>query len=200
MSLDELPVPTSAAAVAALEVTRAYSSPALVNHCSRAYLYAVDFGLRTGIGFDVELLYVASMLHDLGLVEAFDSHVHDFETAGGDVAWVFAAGAGWPFERRARVARVVVDHMRGDVDAKADPEGYLLMLSTSLDISARRLDEWDEQTVRDVLAAHPRLDLATEFVACFTDQARRKPGSSAAASVASGIAERMTNHPHERRR
>jgi HD domain len=197
MSLSDLPVPTSAAAVAALEVVRAYSSPALVNHCQRSYLYAVDLGLRRGIAFDVELLYVAAMLHDLGLVEAFDAHRRDFETAGGDVAWVFAAGAGWPLERRHRVARVIVDHMRDDVDQGADPEGHLLMLATSLDISARRTDDWDAQTVREVLAAHPRLDLAGEFVACFTDQAARKPHSSAAAAMAGGIAERMARHPHE---
>ena len=197
MDLRDLPVPTSSAASAALEVARAYSSPALVNHCLRSYLYAADLGLRTGIGFDAELLHVASMLHDLGLVAAFDNHRRDFETAGGDVAWAFAAGAGWPVERRDRVALVIVDHMRDDVDPSVDPEGYLLMLATSLDISGSRPDDWDRSLVDEVLAAHPRLDLAVEFVACFTDQARRKPGSAAASSVASGIAGRMAAHPHE---
>ncbi len=36
------------------------------------------------------------MLHDVGLVEEFDSHRVLFEEAGGHVAWVFGARAGWP--------------------------------------------------------------------------------------------------------
>ena len=131
------------------------------------------------------------------MTDAFDAHRHDFETAGGDVAWAFAAGAGWPVDRRDRVALAVVDHMRDDVDPAADPEGYLLLHATSLDISGRRVDDWDPELVGEVLAAYPRLDLTREFLACFTDQARRKPDSAAAGAVASGIAERMARHPHD---
>ena len=53
---------------------------------------------------DAELLFVASLLHDLGLVPAFDAHAVDFEHAGGAVARVFAAGAGWPEARQRRLA------------------------------------------------------------------------------------------------
>ena len=59
------------------------------------------------IVFD-ELLYLSSMLHDLGLVKEFDSHQVPFEEAGGHVAWVFGAGAGWSVERSRRAAQVIV--------------------------------------------------------------------------------------------
>jgi hypothetical protein len=52
-------------------------------------------GTSQGIRFDPELLYVASLFHDFGLVPEFDSHTISFEKAGGHVARVFAAGAGW---------------------------------------------------------------------------------------------------------
>ena len=37
-----------------------------------------------------------------------------------------------------------------------------------------------------MLARYPRLGFGREFLACFEDQARRKPGSAAAASVTQG--------------
>ena len=94
-----------------------------------------------GIAFDAELLYVSAMLHDLALVKEFDNHTLPFEEAGGHVAWVFGAAAGWPVERRRRAAEVIVRHMWDEVDVAKDPEGHLLELSTAMDISGRRTED-----------------------------------------------------------
>lgn len=82
MPLDDL-VPDSAAATSAREVARAFHSPALLNHCLRAHLWAAEYGRARGIAFDAELLYVAATLHDIGLVPVFDSVTVPFEEAGG---------------------------------------------------------------------------------------------------------------------
>ena len=133
-----------------------------------------------GIAFDEELLYVAAMLHDIGLVGAFDNATVSFDEAGGNVAWMFAAGAGWPVERRVRLSEVIVRHMWESVDPALDAEGHLLEVGTAIDISGRDPGLWAPELRAEVLAAHPRLDLVAEFTACFADQARRKPESSAA--------------------
>ncbi len=93
MRLSDLATPTTTAARLAHEVVTAFSSPSLVNHCIRSYLFAVSYGDLHGIGYDPELLYVASMLHDIGLEREFDNHTLAFEHAGANLA-VFAAGAG----------------------------------------------------------------------------------------------------------
>ena len=141
MRLDDLKIPATAACRAALEVATAYCSPALLNHSVRAYLWAAGYGLERGIAFDAELLYVSAMLHDLALVKEFDNHTLPFEEAGGHVAWVFGAAAGWPVERRRRAAEVIVRHMWDEVDVAKDPEGHLLELSTAMDISGRRTED-----------------------------------------------------------
>src|SRR5918911_76452 len=105
MRLDEVPLPDTSAARLAAEVAAEYHSPALLNHVHRSYLWAASLGTQEGLTFDAELLYVAAMLHDIGLVEPFDSHTVAFEHAGGHVARVFAAGAGWPPARRRRHPR-----------------------------------------------------------------------------------------------
>ncbi len=182
--------PASAAARAADEVAALYCSPALVNHCLRSYAWSASYAAAHDISFDAELLYVASMLHDIGLVPEFDSHTVPFEDAGGHVAWVFGAGAGWPVERRVRAAEIIIRHMRG-AELSEDHEGYLLMIATSLDISGRHPEWWPADFRREVVHRIPRLSLREEFLRCFDEQAQRKPASSAAAAVASGIGIRM---------
>jgi hypothetical protein len=194
MRLADIPIPSTPAAALAFEVVHRYSAPALVNHCVRAYLFAASLAPAEGLTVDHELLYVASLLHDIGLEPAFDSHTLPFEDAGGHVAWVFAAGAGWPADRRDRAAAIIVAHMRG-TDPALDPEGHLLDLATGLDISGKNADRWAAELRSEIVTAHPRLDLADRFLACFRDQAARKPDSSAGQAVSSGIADRMATNP-----
>jgi hypothetical protein len=195
MRLQDIPIPGTPAAAASLEVARAYCSPALLNHSVRAYLWAAAYGELNGIAFDAELLYVSAMLHDIGLVKEFDSHTVPFEEAGGHVAWVFGAAAGWPVERRVRASEVIVRHMWDKVDAAEDPEGHLLEFSTGMDISGRRTDEIPAPLRAEVLGRHPRLGLAAEFAACFENQAERKPHSRAATFVHGGFADRVAANP-----
>jgi hypothetical protein len=195
MALDAVAVPATGAASAALEVASAYHSPALLNHSVRAYLWAAADGTARGITFDPELLYVAALFHDLGLVPAFDSHTVPFEEAGGHVAQVFAAGAGWPPSRRERLSEVIVRHMWPRVNAADDPEGHLLSRSTAAEIAGRNLDAWTPTFKSEVLTAYPRLDLTPAFLTCFQAQAARKPTSTAAAAIRSDLATRMRANP-----
>ncbi|SHN09363.1 HD domain-containing protein [Actinacidiphila paucisporea] len=193
--LDALPFPRSATAAAALEVATAYHSPALLNHSLRAYVWAAARGTAEGIAFDPELLYVAALFHDLGLVPAFDSHTVAFEEAGGHLARVFAAGAGWPAERRTRLSDVIVRHMWPRVEVSDDPEGHLLSRATATEIVGKGADEHPPAFRAEVLARYPRLDLTAQFLACFQDQAARKPDSSAARAVGAGLAQKMAADP-----
>ncbi|WP_141579577.1 HD domain-containing protein [Actinomadura sp. WMMA1423] len=192
---DDLLIPDTPVCRGALEVATTYETPSLLNHSVRSYLWAAAYGQINGIGFDAELLYVAAVLHDIGLVAEFDSHTVPFEEAGGHVAWVFGAGAGWPVERRVRASEIVVRHMWPEVPVEQDPEGHLLELATGIDISGRGLQGIPPGLRAEVLERYPRLDLAEEFTARFRDQAARKPGSTAAVAVAGGVAERIRRNP-----
>lgn len=191
MRLADVPHPQTAVAGAALEVVTAYSSPAVLHHCRRSYVWAAAYAVEHGIAFDAELLWVSAMLHDIGLTPAFDNHAVPFEQAGGHVAWVFGAGAGWPVHRRKRAAEVIVRHMWDSVDVEGDPEGYLLEIATGLDISGRNPQWWPADLRVEVVADFPRLGLGPEFTACFAAEAARKPESSAARAMAGGIGGRI---------
>jgi hypothetical protein len=189
--------PVTPAAEAALSVATRFCSPALLNHSIRSYLWGAMYGTAHGIAFDDELYYVAALLHDTGLTEAFDSHRLPFEEAGGQLAWVFGVAAGWPAERAARVSEIIVLHMRDDVAQADDPESHILQVATSWEVVGRRPEEFPPGARAEMLARYPRLGFGAEFLACFEDQARRKPGSAAAASVGNDVAGRIAANPIE---
>jgi hypothetical protein len=189
--------PETPAAAAALSVATRYYSPALLNHCVRSYLWGAMYGRAHEITFDDELYYVSALLHDMGLTEAFDSHRLPFEEAGGHLAWVFGIAAGWPADRAARVEKIIVSHMRDDVSPAADPEAHLLQVGTGWEVVGRRPEEFAPEASAEMLARYPRLGFGAEFLACFEDQATRKPGSAAAASVSKDVAGRIAANPLE---
>ena len=75
--------------------------------------------------------------------------------AGGNVGWVFAAGAGWPPARRTRVSEIIVRHMWSAVDPAVDVEGHLLELATSLDITGSQQDDWPIELRREIVRRVP---------------------------------------------
>lgn len=187
--------PQTPAAAAALSVATRFYSPALLNHCVRSYLWGARYGGAHGIHFDDELYYVTALLHDIALTDPFDSHRMSFEEAGGDLAWVFGVAAGWPADRAARATEIIVLHMRDDVPAATDPESHLLQVATSWDVAGRRPEEFPTEERAKVLARYPRQGFGSEFLACFEDQARRKPGGAAAGLVANDAAGRIKANP-----
>ncbi len=199
VNLDDITPPDTPAARAALELATAYHSESLLNHTIRSWIWALGFAELEGHrDLDHELLYVAALLHDIGIVEAFDNHTLAFEDAGGHVAIALTTGAGWSPERRIRVHEVIERHMWTSVDPAEDAEGYLLEIATGLDISGARAGALSRSFEDAVLERYPRGTLAAEFSACAVDQARRKPQSSAARIVAGGVERKLAENPLER--
>lgn len=199
MRLSDFSPPGTQAARAASDLAASYHSPALRNHVVRSWLWAEAFALLEGrAGVDHELLYTSAMLHDIGIVPAFDNVTLSYEEAGGHVAVALTAGAGWPSDRRSRALEVIVRHNWPSVDPELDVEGYLLEVATSLDISGARSDALPEDFTQEVLSAWPRLRLAEEFTTHVTDQALRKPTTAAARLVQNGLARKLAHHPLER--
>ncbi|WP_371030929.1 HD domain-containing protein [Pseudoclavibacter sp. JSM 162008] len=201
MRIADFPVPDTAAARGALELATEYQSAAITAHALRSWLWAEGIAAAEGrTGIDHELLYVAAVLHDLGTVTEYDNHTVSYEHAGGHVAVALTTGAGWPAERRRRVLDVIVRHNWPSVDPELDLEAYLLERATGLDITGSQPDALPEAFLREVLTAHPRGTLAAEFGRCVTDQASRKPTTSARRLVDGGLLRKLAANPLERLR
>lgn len=199
MSRTTVTAPDTPAGRAALRVCEQYYGPALLNHCLRSYHWAVLCAGRRKIAFDRELLYVAALLHDIGLVREFDHHTASFELSGADVAWVFGAAAGWSDTRCAEVGDAVIAHVGPDVVSPAvDPEGHLLNIATSLDVLGTDWQEWSVAERTAVLDRYPRLGIRTEIVECFRTQAEHKPDSFPARALDRNALRRIHANPLDR--
>lgn len=199
MQLSTFTPPATLAARAARSLAAQYHSESMRNHVTRSWLWAEAFAVvEDRIDIDHELLYVSAMLHDIGIVPEFDNVTLSYEEAGGHVAAALATGAGWEADRSRRALEVVIRHNWPSVDPAMDIEGYLLEIGTALDISGARVDFLPAPFIREVLAAHPRLQLAREFGEGVVDQATRKPHTSAHRLVTGGVVDTLANHPLER--
>ncbi len=195
----ELNRPDTPTARAADEIAERYYSTSLLNHCLRSFHWGMLYAGRHGLVVDEELFYVSAMLHDLGLVQAFDNYTQSFEVVSADLAWMFGAAAGWPEDRRTHAGDVIVAHMADElISVNVDVEGHLLSIATSLDISGTGVHLWPDNERTAVLDALPRHTLSSEFLACFEDQAQHKPDGSPAAALAGGIAQRIFDNPLDR--
>ena len=188
-------VPQTPAATAALAVASRFYSPALLNHCVRSYLWGATYASAHGIAFDDELYYVSALLHDIALTDPSIVTACPSRRRVANLAWVFGAAAGWPADRAARAMEIIVLHMREDVSSTADPESHLLQVATSWDVVGKRPEEFPTEVRTEILSHYPREGFGAEFLARFQDQARRKPDSAAAASVAHNAAERIAANP-----
>jgi hypothetical protein len=191
-----MPVPDSSIAAQARELIASVAAPFLVNHSVRAYAWAVELAARDGLRFDAEILYVSALLHDIGLVPAYDLG-GCFETDGAIAAETFALQAGQPADRARAIYDVIELHMADDLPPDPAPEVVLLWDSTGTDVTGYRFADVRRAVVPGVLAAYPRLDFKRQFGALFADQAARKPTCSVARMVASGKLAAINRAPYD---
>jgi HD domain-containing protein len=189
-------VPDSRVAREAEELVREAAPDFLTNHSFRSYAWSVALADRDDVRYDAELLYVAALLHDIGLVAQFDQG-GSFEDDGAVAAARFAVEEGWTAERRDALAEAIRLHMAAEIALEDGPEAYLLWHATGLDVRGHRLGEIDPRDVAAALASYPRLDFKRGFAELFADQAERKPDCQVAKLMRSGFADRIAAAPFE---
>ena len=93
-SINGISVPDSKLARAITEFVRDTETELLFNHSSRVYFFGALAGQRHGLTFNAELLYAATMFHDIGLMPSHSSPNLRFEVDGANAARDFLKGQG----------------------------------------------------------------------------------------------------------
>jgi HD superfamily phosphodiesterase len=139
--------PETPVAHAALDICSRISPDWLVAHCHRTYAYALMF--TRGRPFNSERLFVACMLHDVGLTQAFEtrsdsavapSHERKdapcFAVRGAEFAYRFAGTHGWPSSARDRLAEAVSLHLNVFARSRYGVEAETLSAASAFDAIA----------------------------------------------------------------
>jgi len=181
-ALERVPIPDTALASAAQSLCERVATPAILRHCLRTYAWAALLGQQTRQSFDAELMFVASLLHDIGLTpHAPPTHeVPCFAVSGARAALAFLRGEGVHEERAQRAAECISLHMNPYVSREHHPEAQLMAAGAALDTIGSRKQELPEAVRKAVLRRHPPTGFVAELGCCLGAQIGSWPGTRAA--------------------
>jgi len=166
-------VPDSRIAHEALEQANDSLPEFLLNHSHRSFLFGVLLAQLDGVTFDRELLFVACMLHDLGLDASDGSEC--FTAVGAREAELLAGRHGVESERAERMAEAITLHCNPGVEDADGVEARLIHEGAGLDVLGLRYRELDPEAIGAVLERHPRFAFKEEFARAWTREAEIFP-------------------------
>ncbi|MHB2208177.1 HD domain-containing protein [Methylobacterium sp. CM6257] len=168
-------IPDSNIARQAAELVRQHESEMLFNHSVRVYVFGAMRGIREALKFDSELLYVAALFHDLGLVDAYHTQTKRFEVDGADAAREFLRSHGIPEPKADLVWEAIALHTTPGIPEYMRPEIALTRAGVAMDVVGVGYDEYTSEQRVQTLAAFPRGDFKREFVQDQLRSALKKP-------------------------
>lgn len=167
-------IPGTGIARAAAELAAAVSPRFLFNHCVRTFLFGALVAKNHGVQYDAEIAFVASALHDLGLIEQYSSKDEPFEIDGADAAKRFLKRRGFPTAKAEVVWDAIAMHTSA-LSARKGPEVALVGTGAGTDVFGGHLALLSPAAVSAVLLRFARLHFNAGFERLLLDYCQRKP-------------------------
>jgi HD domain-containing protein len=190
-----IPLVDSKIAMEATKLAQEVSPPFLFNHAVRTFLFGALTGRASGVKMDHELLYLACILHDIGLTERFAGDL-PFEIQGAQAASRFLEEHGLAKERTAIVWDGIAMHALAIGEFK-QPEIALVGAGAGADVVGPDFSIIKKAELREVVRAFPRLGFKDHFVKTCANVVRQHP-SGASRGFMRDIGERYVPNFHPR--
>ncbi|WUH96251.1 HD domain-containing protein [Spirillospora sp. NBC_00431] len=153
----------------------------LARHTVRTYLFGRAIGeskgLRPGADYDDETLFLASVLHDVGLTEQGDDGGR-FEVDGADLAAGFLRRNGVDEERVRVIWEAIALHTSVGIVHRMRPEIALTHAGTGADIVGLGAGALPDGLADRVHAAFPREDAGRALADIIIDQIVKNPAKA----------------------
>lgn len=146
----------------AIEFARERSEPYLFNHVMRSWLFAALIAQRKQTSHDGEILAVTTILHDLGLAEAFNGPLR-FEVEGANAARAFARQEGVDDRRAQLIWDGVALNSTVSIALYKEPEIALATMGIGLDWGGFGYEALTGAEVAEVVETFPRLGMKERF-------------------------------------
>ncbi|MET3860822.1 hypothetical protein ABIE38_001744 [Dietzia sp. 2505] len=171
---------------AALDLMSRLESRSIANHSVRTYLFAriaaAHLGVIEGSDYDDRLLFMACVLHDLGLASN-DERTGRFEVVGADRAAEFLTGQCWPAAEVDAVWEAIALHSSAQISERRGPLCVLVREGVSADFGGAigpglAPTAVSDEQARVIHGAYPRFDMASSLVEAICRQAARDPANA----------------------
>ena len=150
--------------------------PVVVAHSERSYQFATAFAAADGVDLDDEVLYLGTVLHDVGLSPAAAGGER-FEVRGANVVRSLLVEHGMERDRVANVWDCIAMHASTPLARHKSPETRYANRGIALDVRGSGAEGLDPALVRSVLDRWPRRDFASEFESVLAAEVRAHPDS-----------------------
>jgi hypothetical protein len=141
----------------------------------RTFLFGSLAGRAMGQKFDEEILYLASVLHDLGLTERFEGD-SPFEIQGAEAAKHFLAEHAYAAHKIGIVWDGIAMHASA-IGQYKQPEIALVGEGAGADVVEPDFSHIRKSDVDEIVKAFPRLQFKNEFLKTCADIVRKHPRS-----------------------
>lgn len=171
-------LPDSKIARQATDLARTVSPPYLFNHCVRTFLWGSLAGRAMGKSFDEEMLYLACILHDLGLTDRYQGD-SPFEIQGAEAARHFLEDNGFSKQSAEIIWDGIAMHA-SPIGGFKRPEIALVGEGAGSDVLGPDPARIHADVVAEVHKAFPRLGFKIAFVKTCADVVRKYPRGASA--------------------
>jgi HD domain len=176
--LQGLQVPDSRIANDAAELIRETTTPLIYHHSRRVFLFGSLQSRKLGIQPDAELLYIAALFHDSGLVPPYRGTTQRFELDSADAAKSFLTTNGFSDAEADVVWTAIALHTTPEVPYKMAPVIAATTAGVETDVLGIRLDSLSQNEIDAITAVHPRPDFKNEILQAFTDGFQERPDTT----------------------
>ena len=146
----------------------------LAGHCRRSYQFAALIARAEGVEVDEEVLFLGTLLHDLGLARRYDGPER-FDVRGANFVRALLLDHGMERARAENVWDVIALHAAGAIAQHKSPETRIANRGISVDVRGVGADVLPTDAVREVLDEWPRQDFPSAFTRLLVDEVRAHP-------------------------
>ncbi|WP_019579823.1 HD domain-containing protein [Pseudomonas mandelii] len=165
--------------------------PALLHHVHRTWWFAEFIGQKRGLKYDREAVYLAALLHDLGLTNEFAADQR-FEVDGADAASRFLLANGYSESKAELVWDAIALHSSAGIADRKQSEIALVYMGAHVDVMGLFIEEITPSLIDDTLALYPRVGMKAAFTAAVAEVARKKPHTA----IGTGLGDVGRRHIH----
>jgi len=166
-------------------------TPAIRNHLHRTWWFADFLGKKRGLKYDREVVYFASLMHDLGFTKEYCADQR-FEVDGADAAKKFLVEHGYSQAKAELVWDGIALHSSGGIADRKAPEIALIYFGAHVDVFGLNIQEISPALIDDTLALYPRLGMKAAFQEALAEVVRKKPHTA----IGTGLRDIGHRHVH----
>lgn len=146
----------------------------VIGHSYRTWMFGAGLATLDGSTLDMELFYVASLLHDYGISQVIDGE--DFTLRSAGRLQRCADEAGLAPVTVAEAADAITVHATPGITAERDGAlGVYVQAGAMFDLTGMRLGDLSRAYRDDVVDAHPRAGVTADLVTMINAEASANP-------------------------